>query len=499
MSTTAGSLLLLFGNQLFPNRHLRDAKPDRVFMAESESMCRRYRAHRHKLVLILSGMRSKADALRKASYRVDYRTLGHSHGAPYIDLLAEHLDRHPCAEIVHFETESPRFEVRLDGFCRSRGLERVILDSPKFITPRREFARYRAGRKRLFMADFYKWQRREQTILLDSDGNPTGGQWSFDAANRKKLPRGLVPPLLGEPKRTAHTKSVVELVDAQFTDHPGKAEGFWLPTTEAGARRWLRTFLVERFQSFGDYEDALSREYATLFHSVLSPLLNVGLLTPDDVISKALAYADAEGVPINSLEGFVRQVIGWREFIRGAWNTLPPSHWEKNFWKHDRQLSSCWYDGSTGIPPLDDSIRRANQTGYNHHIERLMVVGNLMLLCRIDPKSAYQWFMEMYVDSADWVMAPNVYGMALFSDGGEFTTKPYICGSNYLRKMSDYPKGDWCDVVDGLYWSFVDDQRDFFAKNPRSKMMLGSLDRMGAERKTRIFDAASAFIERVTE
>ena len=201
---------------------------------------------------------------------------------------------------------------------------------------------------------------------------------------------------------------------------------------------------------------------------------------------------------MNSLEGFVRQIIGWREFIRGMWITLPSSHWEKNFWNHDRQLTSHWYDGTTGIPPLDDAIGRANASGYNHHIERLMVVGNLMLLCRVEPTAAYQWFMEMYVDSADWVMAPNVYGMALFSEGGAFTTKPYICGSNYLRKMSDYPKGSWCDVVDGLYWSFFDEHCDFFEKNPRSKMLLATLERMDSSRRQRIFELADQFIERVT-
>jgi deoxyribodipyrimidine photolyase-related protein len=201
---------------------------------------------------------------------------------------------------------------------------------------------------------------------------------------------------------------------------------------------------------------------------------------------------------LNSLEGFVRQVIGWREFVRGVWHALPASHWEQSFWGHERNLGAPWYDGTTGIPPLDDAIGRAVATGYNHHIERLMVLGNLMLLCRVRPSDAYRWFMEMFVDSADWVMAPNVYGMALFSEGGAFTTKPYICGSSYLRKMSDYPKGPWCEVVDGLYWAFVRDHRTFFEKNPRTKMMVRTLDRLADDRRQHIFGLAEAFIERVT-
>jgi deoxyribodipyrimidine photolyase-related protein len=491
-------LLVVFGNQLFANRHFRRARPDRVFMAESETLCRRYRAHRHKLILILSGMRSKADALREADYTVDYVPLGDSRGRTFVELLSANLDAHRCKTLVHFETESPRFEARLQALCRSEGIEQEVLPSPKFITSRGDFERYRSSHKRLFMGEFYKWQRRELGVLLDDDGGPLGGQWSYDEENRKKLPKDVMPPSLPKPRWTAHTQTLVEIVDRFFPEHPGDGSTFWLPTTEAQAKRWLTSFLRDRFALFGDYEDALSEEHSTVFHSILSPLLNAGLLTPDYVLEKALSYAEAHEVPINSLEGFVRQVIGWREFIRGAWNTLPQTHWEQNFFGHERGLTDDWYRGSTGIPPLDDAIQRAGAAGYNHHIERLMVVGNMMLLCRIAPKVAYRWFMEMYVDSADWVMAPNVYGMALFSEGGAFTTKPYICGSNYLRKMSDYGKGPWCDIVDGLYWSFVDDNRPVFSKNPRSKMMLGSLDRMTAERKARIFAEAESFRARVT-
>jgi len=499
MGSSGDRLLVLFGNQLFANTHLRKARTERVFMAENEPMCRRYRAHRHKLVLTLSGMRSKADALRDADYTVDYVALEDSRGKSFTALLRDQLASHPCESLVHFETESPRFEKRLSGLCRDEGIEHEVLPSPKFITSREDFERYRSSHKRLFMAEFYKWQRRELEVLLDEEGEPVGGQWSYDDENRKKLPKHVVPPSIAKPRWTKHTEDVVELVDRVFAEHPGCAEDFWLPSTEAQAKRWLKSFLEDRFELFGDYEDALSQKHATVFHSLLSPLLNVGLLTPSHVLKKALAYSEEEDVPINSLEGFVRQVIGWREFIRGTWHTLPQSHWERNFFDHERQLTDDWYRGSTGIPPLDDAIQRANATGYNHHIERLMVVGNMMLLCRIAPQTAYRWFMEMYVDSADWVMAPNVYGMALFSEGGTFTTKPYICGSNYLRKMSDYGKGPWCDIVDGLYWSFVSDNRSVFSKNPRSKMMLGTLDRMSDDRRSRIFEAADDFRARVTE
>ncbi|MEM9883508.1 MAG: FAD-binding domain-containing protein, partial [Planctomycetota bacterium] len=243
-----------------------------------------------------------------------------------------------------------------------------------------------------------------------------------------------------------------------------------------------------------------------LFHSVLSPMLNLGLLTPAECLARALEAAEASSggggeIPLNSLEGFVRQIIGWREFIRGVYQRYSEKQDRTNFWRHERRLKPCWYDGTTGLRPLDDAIRKAVRLGWNHHIERLMVLGNLLNLCEVHPKQAHDWFMEMFVDSSDWVMGPNVYGMGLMSDGGVFATKPYICGSNYLVKMSDsYTKSeDWCEVVDGLYWRFVDKHRDFFGGNARLSMMLGTLDRMADERKHRIFTKAGAFISEVTE
>ena len=460
-------------------------------------MCRRYKAHRHKLVLILSGMRSKRDSLRKAGHSVFYRELGEDECRSYESILDTHLCKHRYEQLAHFETDSPRMDRLLRRQSAKHGLTLVPVQSPKFMTTSSEFESFRTGR-RLFMADFYRWQRRRLGVLVDDEGAPQGGRWSFDEDNRKKLPRDLIPPAVPRPPWTDHTKTVVDLVDEQFSEHPGLAREFWLPTTPKQAEVALDSFLGERFEFFGDYEDALSKDHGTIFHSILSPLLNVGLLTPECVLDRALEQARRSDVPLNALEGFVRQIIGWREFVRGAWRSLPASHWEQNFWGHRRRLTSHWYEGTTGLPPLDDVIRRARSTGYNHHIERLMVVGNLMLLCQIEPGAAYDWFMEMYVDSADWVMAPNVYGMALFSEGGAFTTKPYICGSNYLRKMSDYPRGEWCNIIDGLYWSFVEEHRDFFEKNPRSKMMLGTLDRIDPGRKRRIFARARYFVDRVT-
>ena len=240
-----------------------------------------------------------------------------------------------------------------------------------------------------------------------------------------------------------------------------------------GALEWLEDFLKVRFAEFGPFEDAISTRSRTVFHSVLSPLMNLGLLTPDEVVSRAVEYAEQAEVPLQSVEGFVRQIIGWREFIRGVYQNFDDKQSTSNHFDHQRELTDDWYRGTTGIPPLDDTIRTALELGWTHHIPRLMVAANLMTLAEIHPQSAWRWFMEMYVDSSEWVMGPNVFGMGLFSDGGIFATKPYICGSNYLLKMSDFRKGEWCDVVDGLYWRFIQKHRAFFSLSRDLRLCLG--------------------------
>jgi deoxyribodipyrimidine photolyase-related protein len=219
-----------------------------------------------------------------------------------------------------------------------------------------------------------------------------------------------------------------------------------------------------------------------------------------ECIVDAISYynkADHE-IPINAVEGFVRQILGWREFIRGVYWQNMPQYKEMNYWSHEKSLNENWYSGQTGIPPLDDAIKESLATGYTHHINRLMIISNLMNLSNVRPTEIYQWFMEMYVDSADWVMVPNVFGMGTYADGGIFSTKPYICGSSYMLRMSNYKKGEWCDAVDGLYWRFIENNREFFATNPRLALMPKSLDKMNEERKIKIFSAAEEFIAKNT-
>ncbi len=489
-------MLVILGNQLFSPEHLPAAKTTPVFMAEDLGLCTYVRHHQQKIVLFLAAMRSYADELEKAGYQVTYHRLDIADTESYEQKLEAALSDCGATCIQHFEIEDKPMENRLVEFASRKGLDREELASPMFTCSRNAFSTFANNKSRLLMGDFYKQQRRSLDLLVDADSKPLRGQWSFDADNRKKLPHNVQLPEMVWTTPGAHEQDVIEVVRREFRDHPGDAREFGWPTTRSQAREWLDDFVTERLHDFGPYEDAISSRSVTVFHSVLSPCLNLGLLTPREVIDAALVRVD--DVPLQSLEGFVRQVIGWREFVRGVYRNYSEQQEATNFWLHEREMSPSWHDATTGIVPLDDAIGTATRLGWTHHIPRLMVLGNLMTLCEIRPSSAHRWFMEMFVDSSEWVMGPNVYGMGLFSDGGILATKPYICGSNYLLKMSDYKKGPWCEIIDGLYWRFIDKHRDFFSGNPRLALMPRALDRLDGERRTRIFAAAETFLEQHT-
>jgi deoxyribodipyrimidine photolyase-related protein len=236
---------------------------------------------------------------------------------------------------------------------------------------------------------------------------------------------------------------------------------------------------------FGDLEDAFSQnpDARFVYHSVLSPMLNAGLITPTEVIETTLEFHSKNALPMNALEGFIRQIIGWRVCVRMIYIREGSKQRNSNFLNFQRQIPASFYNGTTGIEPIDNVIKNLLETGYSHHIERLMVMGNFFLLCEIHPHEVYKWFMELYIDAYDWVMVPNIYGMSQFADGGTFTTKPYISGSNYVLKMSDEPKGPWCPIWDGLFWKFIGDYTPFFRKNPRLSMMARSWEKQSPEKQ----------------
>jgi deoxyribodipyrimidine photolyase-related protein len=344
------------------------------------------------------------------------------------------------------------------------------------------------------MTHFYIAQRKRLKILVREE-KPTGGKWSFDRENRRKIPKDIRIPARPSPESDRFIEEAKRYVEKHFPENPGSVDDFFYPVTHKASERWLKDFLREKLDFFGDYQDAILKDEPFLFHSVLTPMLNIGLLTPDQIVKETLAYAEEHSVPLNSLEGFIRQIIGWREFMRAVYVLKGEEERTTNFFQHKRKLPESFYDGTTGLAPVDAVIQRLLQYAYTHHIERLMILGNIMLLCEIDPDEVYRWFMELFIDASDWVMVPNVYGMSQHADGGLITTKPYISSSNYIRKMSDFAEGEWCRIWDGLYWRFIDHHRDFFRKNPRMKVMINQIDRMGREKLKRHLAIADAFLD----
>ena len=316
--------------------------------------------------------------------------------------------------------------------------------------------------------------------------------------NRKKFPKDEIPPKIINPKKNKYVIESEKYVTKYFNENYGSLGQFNYPTTIEESENWFRNFLKERFDKFGDYEDAIVKHNLTLNHSILSPLMNVGFINPKKVIKESIEYAEEYDIPINSTEGFIRQIIGWREFIRGVYCVKGTFERTNNYWGFNRKIPESFYSGKTGIEPIDTSIKKVLKTGYLHHIERLMVLGNFMLLCEFDPDEVYKWFMELFIDSYDWVMVPNIYGMSQFADGGLMSTKPYISSSNYIYKMSDYNKNDWDKVWDGLFWRFMDKQRDFFIKNPRLRMLINTFDKMDPIKKENHLINGEKFIKSIT-
>ncbi len=488
-------IFIVLGNQLFDPQHLREFKNYKIFMAEDLSLCTYEKHHKLKILHFLSSMRSYNDLLNEKGFEVDYYDFKNEFSSRYEYKLEKSIKKNKSKKVLSFEIEDKPFEKKLNKFIKDVGLERVIVTSPMFLNTRDEFKKYLDNNKKPLMASYYKMSRIKFDLLI-KDEKPVGGKWSFDKDNRKKLPQNVKLPKHLVASETKHTKVLKKFIEATFKNHPGSTKDFWLPTTHKEATAWLDNFVKERLNLFGDYEDAVSQRDNILFHSALSPLINSGLVTPKQIVDKLKKFKNK--VNLNSLEGYIRQVIGWREFMRGIYQNYSEEMEKGNFFNHKRKLKKEWYSGKTGIPPLDHSIKNALKYGWTHHIERLMILSSLMNLCEIEPKQVYKWFMEMFVDSSEWVMVPNVYGMGLFSDGGIFATKPYICGSSYYLKMMDFKKGEWCEIVDGLYWRFINKNRKFFSSNPRLNMMVSVYDKMKNERKKKILAKAEAFITQFT-
>jgi deoxyribodipyrimidine photolyase-related protein len=492
------NLNLIFPNQLFEESTLYTNNANCV-LVEHDLYFNQFKFHKQKLAYHRASMQVFKKSLEDKGLSVRYVSAQDKEATTFE--LLKYLKDQGCQNIQTYIPVDNWLEKQLSDASKDLGITIEYIENPLFFNPQSELDAFFGKKKsRYFHNDFYIQQRKKHKILIDGKEEPVGGKWSFDAENRKKYPRKKVPPTITWADYEHAYQEAFTYVEANYSNNYGKLNKERLfPVNYKGAKIWFENFLSERFEEFGPYEDAIVQDEPVLHHSVLTPMLNSGLITPKYVVGRSIDFALENNIPLNSLEGFIRQIIGWREFIRGFYVYKGVQSRTKNYWGFERKIPKSFYDGTTGIPILDHTIHQLLDTGYNHHIERLMVLGNFMLLCEFDPDEVYQWFMEMYIDAYDWVMVPNVYGMSQFADGGLMATKPYISGSNYLMKMSNFKKGPWQEIWDGLFWRFMHVHRDFFTRNPRLGMLVKMFDKMPEEKKEKHMTNAENFLNILDE
>lgn len=508
----APRLVLVLGDQLtLDSAALAAADParDRVLMIEAPGEQDRVWCHRARSVLFLSAMRHFRDALRAAGWQVDYVALDDPGPEALIDRLAEQLRARPGSPLSVVEPGEWWLLAALQDRCAALGVPLTIHPDTHFLCERERFASWAGDARALLMETFYRRMRKRHRVLLTDEGEPVGGQWNFDADNRKPWPRSgpgaIVPPARFEPD--AITREVMGTLAARFPDQPGSLASFGWPVTRDQALQALARFVEHRLPRFGDHQDAMWSTEPFGWHALLASSLNLKLLDPREVIDAAVAAHDAGAAPLSAVEGFVRQVLGWREFIRGIYWLDMPGLAQANALDHHRDLPAWFFTGDTGMACQRAAIGQTLEHGYAHHIQRLMITGNFAMLAQVEPKQACDWYLGVYVDAVEWVELPNTAGMALHAAGTRFTSKPYAAGGAYVDRMSDYCKG--CryspSVRSGpkacpmtvLFWGFVDRHETRLLANPRTSMMARNLAKMGDEARASIRAEAARMLDGV--
>lgn len=475
-------LTLVFPHQLFAQSPALDKSralliiEDPLFFGDFNYQLK---FHKMKLTFHRASMNGYAAALQSKDYKVHY--IDYLKFVERKDYLSNWITSNNVKALHVCKTDDFLLDKRLKKLSEKYGIKLIEYNNPSFLNSEKYLRDYFNSKKSYFQHYFYIDQRKKFNILID-DGKPIGGKWSLDSENRKSIKKDIkIPQVLISDYNTKYVNEAKKYVNKNFTNNPGENDNFYLPTSAREAELWFENFLEMKLKKFGDYQDAIIKDEPFLFHSIISPLINSGLLTPEFVLHRSLEFSNQNSIPLNSIEGFIRQILGWREFIRAVYLIDGVKQRNSNFWNHKRKIPKSFYDGTTGIEPVDATIKKLLTTGYNHHIERLMILGNFMLLCEIHPTEIYNWFMEMYIDSYDWVMVPNVYGMSQFADGGLMSTKPYISSSNYVIKMSNYKKGEWTEIWDSLFWNFIHKHIEYFAGNNRTIFMARNIERMNQE------------------
>ncbi len=504
--------LLVLGDQLtLENTALKAGEigRDRVLLIEGRDSGS---AHKIKRVFHLAALRAYAKELRSHGWEVEHHQLADTPN--FREALLGHLKKNRPSALVAMEPNNWSQKECLEEVVTEAGIPLRLTPTCQFLTPRAEFLKFAKGKKRLLMETHYRRMRQDLGILMRSDGEPEGGAWNYDAENRKtvrdwKKDGAPKPPLPVTSRRPTHllVQEAITDVNRWFPNDPGRAEDFWLPHTREGALEMLDQFIEKRLPLFGDYQDLMLEDSSTMFHSVIAGPLNLGLLLPMECIDFAgKAYREGHA-PLAAVEGFVRQILGWREFVNGVYWLKMPDYLASNALGATQPLPEFFYSAKTDMHCLQRVIGEARDSAYNHHIQRLMILGNFCLLAGINPQEAHNWFLEMYIDAHEWVMAANVLGMALHADGGFMATKPYAGSAAYISKMSNYCSGCTYDPAKKsglgacpfnlLYWDFYDRHADRFASNPRTSMMVNSWKKRPEPEREKIKNEARQFLEKL--
>ncbi len=505
-----GVLRMVLGDQLsagLASLADLDAASDVVLMAEVRDECTYVRHHVQKIVLVLSAMRHFAAELRAQGARVEYVTLDdpantHSLRGEMLRAVA----RLAPARMVVVEAGEWRLAEDMRHWHDVAGIEVEILDDLRFFCRRRDFFAWAHGRGQLRMEFFYRDMRRQTGLLMDG-GAPVGGKWNYDPENRKALPRQVAVPEAPRFAPDESTREVMALAAREFGEHFGEMAPFAWPVTAADAQMALRAFVRERLPHFGDWQDAMKTGEFALFHALISTSLNCGLLQAREVCAAAADAFAAGHVKLNAAEGLIRQILGWREFMRGIYWLHMPGYGTRNALGATRPLPWFYWSGETEMNCIHQVVTDTRRHAYAHHIQRLMITGNFALLAGIDPDQVDEWYMIVYADAYQWVEMPNTRGMALFADGGVVGSKPYAASGAYINRMSDYCRGCAYDVKDAvgpracpfnyLYWDFMARHRETLAANTRVAMPMRTLERMDAGRVAAMRENAAGFLAKI--
>lgn len=491
-------LVIVLGDQLSLGLSALDglqADRDLIWMAENDEEATHVWCHPYRLVSFFAPMRHFRETLIRQHLPIDYHALSpdpeHDRGCGFGNLLERAIRQHRPRKVIVTRPGDYRVKQILTETCQQAGVEIEFREDRDFYCTPERFARWAAGKKSLVMENFYRVMRSEHGVLMTDGGEPVGGQWNFDHDNRQKFGKsgpGKVPPVPSFAP-DAITREVIVMVQSRFPDHPGSADAFDLPVTREQALVALQDFVDHRLARFGEYQDAMWSGSGFLYHSRLSHAMNLHLLSAAEVVAAAVGAWASGRVPLNSAEGFVRQVLGWREYVRGIYWLKMPEYASLNALgcDADRDVPACFWDGKTEMACVADAMRLLIQTAYAHHIQRLMVLGLYAQLLGVHPARFNDWHLAMYADAIDWVSLPNCLGMSQHGDGGIMATKPYCASGNYIRGMSNHCQGcrydpkrsigdDACPFTT-LYWDFLDRHRDRFRANHRMAMQLKNLER----------------------